>query len=201
MGLRIKNCKITISYYCFALIALAFVLQIAEELLVCLFAALLHELGHMISILRFTRRLPRQIKLNPFGLNIETDLMLSYTPWQRVVISLSGPLVNLLVYILCLCFFRGGASTALYYFRVENLLLFGFNMLPIISLDGGNILLELLCRGKELHRAEALLCVVSLFTIMPIFFIGFYFAFNSSGNVFFLFMAFYLSLLLVARVK
>ncbi|MDR1564054.1 MAG: hypothetical protein LBS74_03765 [Oscillospiraceae bacterium] len=201
MGFRIKNCKITISYYCFALIALAFVLRIAEELVVCLFAALLHEMGHMIAILWFTRRLPRRIKLKPFGLNIETDLMLSYTPWQRMLISLAGPLTNLLVYILCFSFLRGEASTALYYFRVENLLLFGFNMLPIITLDGGNILLELLCKKRELHRAEALLCWVSLFTIMPIFFMGFYFAFNSSGNVFFLFMAFYLSLLLLARVK
>lgn len=198
MNFEIKGCKICVSYFCFTLLATAFVMDIAGELLICLVAAIFHEIGHITAILLLSRKKPENIKITPFGIHINANIEFKTTLIQKIIISLAGPTVNLIIFIAMLM--SGMTETDVHrYFLFENLMLFSFNLIPVLPLDGGVILFEIFSRYFDIEKAERLINYVSFFVIVPIFSIGFYFLLNSKGNYLFLFIACYLTVMILVK--
>lgn len=106
------------------------------EFLIFFISISLHEFSHCIVgvCLGYTTR---SIKIYPFGLSVKFEQKY-IKPIDDLIISLSGPLINLIIYII---FFL--VSKNIPYFKFvwrANLILFFFNMLPVNFLDGGRIL-------------------------------------------------------------
>lgn len=132
--------------------------QIEIYALIMIFA-LLHELGHLCAglVLGFK---PKSIAINPFGFQIEFKTQIEdYNKkvkqgnefcLKKIVIALAGPMVNLLIVLICI-FLNEKMIILKETIIYSNLLLAIFNLLPIYPLDGGRILKQVvhIYKGKE----------------------------------------------------
>jgi len=120
--------------------------QIEIYALVMVFA-LIHEMAHLICgmILGFR---PITLRIMPLGFSIEFETVVedynkkvlksNILSLKKIIIALSGPLINLFIVILGIIL---KIDRNIIY---SNFLIFIFNLLPIYPLDGGRILKNLL---------------------------------------------------------
>ncbi|MEE0873727.1 MAG: hypothetical protein UIH27_09750 [Ruminococcus sp.] len=74
-----------------------------------------------------------------------------------------------------------------------------FNSLPVMSLDGGQLLYLLLCRRFSGQTAERVITLLTLIMLIPLAAFGFVVLFQSPGNFSLLFVCGYLLLSLLTR--
>ena len=139
-----KIMKIEINLKIILLMILLFFLNKIEIYILFTLFVVIHELFHMISgmILGFS---PKTLTLNPLGVSIEFynyDENDKRNRWKRIVTYFTGPLSNFLLaiifYFINIDIFL---KTKIIY---TNLLIGIFNLIPILPLDGGKILKEIL---------------------------------------------------------
>ncbi|AMA72129.1 MULTISPECIES: M50 family metallopeptidase [Aneurinibacillus] len=102
---------------------------------------LLHELGHVTAARWYGWRVKR-IELLPFGGVLEIEEWGNTMPGAEFVVALAGPLVNalLIVFGLAMMQLEIWSSVWTAFFVYSNLLIGGFNLLPIWPLDGGRVM-------------------------------------------------------------
>ncbi|MBN8852032.1 MAG: hypothetical protein BGO55_26370 [Sphingobacteriales bacterium 50-39] len=141
-------------------------------LAVCV-CVLLHEAGHAIVASRFGIR-ARNIVLLPIG-GIASIEKFPANPFQELMISLAGPVVNLLIALLIWApatphdSFRtlpGNFDVTpwqafFYLLRIANLGLALFNLIPAFPMDGGRILRALLAFRLNYVRATTVAAITS----------------------------------------
>lgn len=114
------------------------------ELLTLFIIVFIHELGHVIAARGFGVTV-RSIQMLPFGGVAVMEDTGYLTAGREMIISLAGPLQNVLLigisWILHLLGLWDGPF--LFYFIEANLLIALFNLLPILPLDGGKIVQSL----------------------------------------------------------
>lgn len=123
-----------------------------------LFSILFHELGHVYAGLKFGIQ-THFVKLLPIG-GVAGMESTGKNPKESLVISLAGPCVSLVLFTLVPCFlslmdwiaptlwlssngYRRAISLLLVFSQL-NLIILGFNLLPIYPLDGGRSVRALL---------------------------------------------------------
>lgn len=161
--------------------------------MLCLLASLLHELGHALAMLIVHDR-PRRVTVGIFGVRVERDAGRHLGYRAACVVSLSGPLVNVLCAVLL--WYLGCRVAAVLHAGLAF-----FNLLPIASLDGGEALHALLCTRFGEERASYILRIVSLAVIFPLFVAGFRLLLSGGYNFTLLAMSLYLILLLFLKEK
>lgn len=122
------------------------------ELYLFFIAAAIHESAHFLA-LRFLGCRPKAVRLIPGGINIVDN-----SPkllFADILILLSGPIANLICYLL----FKGN-------FSLINLLLFIYNILPFDRLDGGSIVWLTVGHFFGVKRAD---CVIKYMTLVAVF--------------------------------
>jgi stage IV sporulation protein FB len=136
--------KFDINPFFWVIIIFCIVIGYIDEFLLAYLSMFLHELGHITAALLLKKRV-KKIKLLLIGLNASIDM--DDCSWkERTIIFISGPFINLLMVIII--------STIQIYFNLIlekmdfliliNIYLLLFNLLPIVPLDGGEILKDLL---------------------------------------------------------
>lgn len=115
------------------------------ELLTLFSIVFIHELGHVAAARWFNWRIT-EVQLLPFGGVMNTDEQGTVPVREELVVALAGPMMNILLVIAALCLERFGWWEAGWsqYFIQANLIIAGFNMLPILPLDGGKVM-QCLC--------------------------------------------------------
>lgn len=143
--MREKRWEITPGFW--LLLLLALLAGAGEVLPLVLLAAVCHELGHLAA-LRLAGAKVEFFRLTAFGADIRADTR--YMPYGRELLcTLAGPGANL---CLALLFAR---VTGDYLLAGANLLLGGFNLLPVPSLDGGQALHILVSWASDPIAADA----------------------------------------------
>jgi len=117
---------------CFAM----FLMGLKAEFITLLSLILLHELSHVFAAKLLKAEVLR-ITILPVGITAEIKNFDFLPTINKVLILIAGPLFNLILACLSLILFSEGTS----FFITANFAIFAFNMLPIIPLDGGNIVL------------------------------------------------------------
>ena len=145
-----------------------------SRVLAALCALLLHECGHLTAA-KLCGASVLEVEITPLGGVIALENPDALRPGKRFLLSCFGPLFSLLGCLLAPALFASGAASFSFCasFAKANLLLFLFNLLPALPLDGGHMLGAILrrffpesaVRRALIYAAEALgilLCAVSL---------------------------------------
>lgn len=197
MKLKIKNTQITISYTLIHLTALCIVIGEFESYLCCLFAVIIHEIGHLIPINIFGE-MPDKIKILLFEIYISDSYRMKRSRKQNLIIIFFGPFVNFICFILffLLYLFCNDSFLSL---AVANLSVGLFNILPVISFDGGQLLYLILTKYFSDKSAERIVNIVTFIFIFPLLLLGFLLLFYSKYNFSLLLVCVYLILTLVCK--
>lgn len=137
--------------------------------------AFLHELGHLFAgiLLGFK---PQSLKLNALGLSVNFKVNTkdynsklkngNILAVKKLVIAISGPLVNFLLVFLFFLFngkIFGIEKNILIY---SNLLIGLFNLIPIYPLDGGRIVKNILYISSGLEDTYSYMSLISFVSIV-----------------------------------
>lgn len=197
MKLKIHNTNLQISYTLICLCALCLVTNTFDGFVICFLSVLIHETGHLIPIAVFGD-FPRTIKISLFEIAISDNNRNVRPLFQNIIIIFFGPFANFicfiigyLLYLFCNDFFLS--------FSAVNLFLGLFNMLPVLSLDGGQLLYLLLCKKLEDSKAQKTVNILTFIFIFPIAAMGFILLFQTKYNFSLLAVCFYLIMSLVMK--
>ena len=203
---RVMGIDIEVHITFFLLIALFFALLGPKGILLIVgvfFFVTVHELSHSLAALYFGIKVKR-ITLLPIG-GIAAMPKIPEKPYQEFIISIAGPLSNILVVIIFYFPLHAllGKETLMYPFMVItgqakytgdfnllahiywiNLLLAVFNMMPAFPMDGGRILRAAL--ASRMTRKEATAIAVRVGHIFALLFAYFGIVY---GQIFLLFIA------------
>lgn len=153
MRFQIGKVSVSAGFFFFAAAAYFLSSVLWKNYLWAILFSSLHECGHLAA-LRVFHCTVESITIGPAGIRIDQkDLPLSYG--KECVVSLCGPLVNLLCMAVCLIGKRFSPAFSLP--LALNTGLFVINMLPIEPLDGGRILRMLLLMKTSPEKAEKVL--------------------------------------------
>ena len=189
---RIGGAEIVWSYGFFLVLALFLLLDRQGIASAFLLAVALHE-GMHLALLYLAGDGLRELSSLPAGVRIRRRgrRLLSYG-WEAAV-YLAGPAGNLAAAFFCRQFF----PQAQVFYQI-NLFLGFFNLLPISSLDGGQLCYLLLCRVCSPDRARSVHLALSFLLLTPLATLGIFYLLGSR-NISLLVTACYLAILLVKR--
>lgn len=197
MKVRAFNIRFEISYTLICIFAICIILNQFKNFLFCILAVIIHESGH-IALMCFFNSKPQKIKIKPFEIIISDDKRHLRTTKENFFIIFFGPFANFicvilfyLLYLLCNTYFLN--------FALINLFVGVFNSLPVISLDGGQLLYIFLCRYISGNMAHKIVNIISFIFIFPLSALGFILLFNSAYNFSLLAVSLYLMLSLVLK--
>lgn len=130
---------------------------------IAVLAAAVHELGHVLAALLLHMRLD-SFSLGLLGARLGLSLPL-YSYRSELLLSLSGPLINLVTGGAALYIYRAVRCDALLFFGVAGLFLAALNLLPVRGFDGGRIFTCLIAPRFGIYAAERVLGVLSFVCI------------------------------------
>ncbi len=166
MHIDFEKSRLSITFPFAAVVVLMLLLCRQETVLVSLVSSFFHEAGHVAAMFIFSC-MPEKIIFGAFGIRIERDESRFLSPGKEAVISLSGIFVNLiLVFCGLICYYICGISFGKSLAAV-NMLIAGFNMLPLEALDFGTALRCFFLMRSDAARAER--CTVFLSRLTAVF--------------------------------
>ncbi|MDQ5984038.1 MAG: hypothetical protein RUMPE_01069 [Eubacteriales bacterium SKADARSKE-1] len=198
MGVNLFGCKIKISFPFVAIIVTLMVIDKSLLSVLGILSAAIHEFGHLIAM-KSRGYVTKEINMDFFNINIVDHNIIKQSSFDDIVILIFGPLFNLFSFIIFFALYNFVSYKVFLYFSLENLFLALFNLLPVYSLDGGQILLILLTRKIGAKNADKILNIISIAVIFPITAAGFYILLISKCNFSLLLISFYLIVILVTK--
>lgn len=197
MRFKLFSIELYISYTLLCLAAVFIITDSFQSYLCCLCAVIIHETGHLVAM-KYCACLPQKIKVSLFEVSIIGSNRQQKTLKENILIIFFGPFFNFICFILfyLLYLFCNPVFKSLAY---SNLCIGLFNSLPVMSLDGGQLLYVLLsCRLSE-KNAEKCVNIITFIILFPLAALGFLVLFNSEYNFSLLFVCVYIVISLVCR--
>ena len=150
--------KIEINLKIIVFIILFFLLNNIDTYLIFLLFVFIHELAHLFCGIWIGGK-PRKLYLNPLGVSLEFYSYGKKSPLYKICFFFVGPLINLIIAIIFffIKYDEYYKSKIIY----TNLALCIFNLIPIIPLDGGKILKEILKKIIGINNANKFIIIIS----------------------------------------
>lgn len=140
----------------------------------CVLVCAMHEGGHLLAMLALGCP-PRTCTIGAFGMRIEMAANRLVPYRVNILISLAGPVVNLITTPLLWLAGRPHAA-------MVHLILAALNLLPAAALDGGQVLRCVLClKGRE-DKADSYLRYLSAAVLLPLAAASFWMFLSGRGN-------------------
>ncbi len=150
--------KIEINLKIIVFIILFFLLNNIDTYLIFLLFVFIHELAHLFCGILIGGK-PRKLYLNPLGVSLEFYSYGKSNPLYKICFFIAGPLINLIIAVIFYFIqYDEYYKTKIIY---TNLALCIFNLIPIIPLDGGKILKEILRKFIGIDKANKFVMIIS----------------------------------------
>ncbi len=201
MNLALKKVNISFDYITVAFICGAVILCKDSKYVIAFACTALHEMGHILVMLKCgCDRV--DITVNLFNIAI-SDKQRGMRPYsQDIAIICAGPLVNLLTFAVFKLAYTLCPNDFLRNTAMISLALAIFNLLPMESTDGGQLVYILLCRKLSPRASQIIMTVVTVIILIPTACAGFFVLIRSKYNYTLLFAALYVvALILMKRSK
>lgn len=130
--------KIKVDLKIFLIIILYILTKNIEIFAMSFIFILLHELGHAITGITLGLKI-KKVNVNVFGLSIEFENYGKERINNKIIIDLSGPIINLIAFTIAMILKKEEIAYI-------NIILAIINLLPIYPLDGGRIVKNLLLK-------------------------------------------------------
>ncbi len=181
--------KISVKFVIPTLVFFAIILLVGVNVTYYLpfIAALLHEMGHLFVMLICGQKV-KQITILPFGIDIKKAPSVSSYKTD-IAVSSAGIAVNALMIFLCTILPK---SMVVDFFMQSNIVLLAVNVLPIKSLDGGQILEKILLLIMSPYSVEKIMASCSMVCLIMVGSVAIWVLFYSGYNFTLLFMCMYL---------
>lgn len=175
MTILLKKIKVTLP----TIILLVFIvlLDFSPYILIVFTAAFIHELGHLIVMALCGIKVER-ITIYPFGLDIRTATS-AKSYHHEIFIKSAGILANVTVTLFCISF---ADNIYISFFVCSNLLLAAVNLMPINSLDGGDILENFMLMYMNPITVGKVMRTISFIFIVILWIIAMYLLFYTNYN-------------------
>ncbi len=141
-------------------------------------AALVHELGHLVTMM-FLGAKVSEIEITFFGAEIRTHCV-SQNPLKNIAIFASGAVANILSAVIV--YALPAATFEALFFAGASLSLAAVNLLPIRTLDGGCILESALVPIIP-QKAPLIIDIISAFTLGILWLTAVYLLLIANGNL------------------
>ena len=198
MRFRFFGTEIYISFLFSAVIAFMIATDRTGLVIPTLFSVLLHEVGHLIFMWIFECE-PKSIKLVPASISITRGM--SAKKYGDLLISLAGPMVNLIMFCSLYVNFLITESAFSLDCALINLAFFIFNILPVSGLDGGTILKIILSKKfKDPLKAERIVKIITLAVGLLVGIIGITLIINGELNISVFIVAIYIIISAFIRI-
>ncbi|HHY14044.1 MAG TPA: hypothetical protein GX526_05320 [Thermoanaerobacterales bacterium] len=184
MIFRINNLKIRFNILFILILIFAFIIGVEKEIFIVFFAVFIHEGAHCIvgEIIGYK---VSEIELTPYGGAAKFEGLIGAPPLDDIIISISGPLINIIIAICCVILDLEGliGSDLFIFFIKTNLYLAGFNLIPVLPLDGGRIMRAILSIFTGYRKATEVGILSGKILAIIMFFFGIYIIFLGSLNI------------------
>ncbi|MGN1169916.1 MAG: hypothetical protein ACI4RB_07315 [Acutalibacteraceae bacterium] len=186
MTSQIKNVKVSVSVYFAAALTFACIFAPGGYAPIGLLSCVLHECGHLAAVFALGGHITA-VTLGAYGMRIDksNDVILSAN--KEAAVAFAGPFVNLILTAL-------GLALKIRTLYLANIAIAVFNLIPVESLDGYNIIYNLLCFKLEAKKLKAALNIISTAFLFVMFCLGFSVLLKSRYNFTVLAAAVYLSI-------
>ncbi len=189
--------RIEINLKIVLILVLFFIFNNINTYIIFIIFVLIHELAHMCVGIAIGG-VPKSITLNPFGISLEFYSYGKDKFLYKILFYFIGPLSNLIIAFIFL------NLDSYDFFKKEivytNLALCFFNLIPILPLDGGKILRELLKPVVGLDKANRFIIIFSKIVLVTISF-AYSILIVKVKNVMILFLLLYLWYLYIIEEK
>lgn len=199
MTFRVFGIKVKVSFLFVALVTTFMVIDSSKYMLLGLSSALIHEMGHIITMILVGSK-PAKVEFNLFDIDIKDNNRNNRNYKNDVFTLLGGSIANFLTALFLWILYYIFKDQSILMLISENLILGFFNILPIESLDGGQILYIFLSNKMQNDKAIVFLDVISFIILLPLAVIGFYMLLKSKYNFSLLLISCYLiSVILIKK--
>lgn len=196
MKLRLRKTEIEVSFTLLCLLSAGAMLGLLDGMLWCAAAAAVHEGGHLLALL-CCGYFPKRIKISLFEIDITDGSRHSRSFLQNALIIFFGPFANFICFLPAFLLYLNGAEAALP-FAAANASVGLFNLLPVMSLDGGQLICLFLSRSLSARNAERVVNALTFIFIFPVAALGFLLLMRT-GNISLFFVSVYLVLSLIFK--
>ena len=181
MTLSNKKIELSCDYLSAAFVCLAIILSGDSRIVIGLVCTVCHEIGHIVVMLKYGCE-KIEVKINLFNIEI-IDRKRGFRPYfQDFAVVFAGPFVNfamMIVFGLMNFFFD---NELFWNISVLSGVLCGFNMLPVSTTDGGQLLEIVLLREMPPGAVCSIINVLTVVLSVPLFGLGVFVLINSKYN-------------------
>lgn len=167
-------------------------------LLPMLAATFIHELGHIVAM-KLLGAAPKQVILQPCSVII-VNRFPSQVDTGDLIVSLSGPLANIIAALPLYIAFRLTGNVVFANWYAVQIITAVFNLIPVFGLDGGKILLVIAGKILGSEKAVTLLKIVSLLFAGALIIAGITLIVRFESNPSLLFVGIYLAIINILKL-
>lgn len=188
---RLFGIKFSVSMGFMCVITLSLYIDKTGLMLPTLEAVLLHEMGHILA-LKLMKAPPQTVSLKIGSIALSGRYIL--TVKKEILMLFMGPLANILAALFLFLGYKYSLQISLLNRSLIMLIVGIFNLLPIMGLDGGDIVGAVLQKNLKLKTAQILMKAISVICVLCLFMFGVYVLCKNKSNPSLLLLSIYLLL-------
>lgn len=159
MDFKIGNCRICISPLFAVMLSLILLVDRTGIMLFGILSVVIHESGHLV-FMYLTKKHPEKVVFQLGGIIISSPKSASYN--SELLIALGGCLFNFFACLASGLIYLYSRNEMLFIFSAANFGLMLFNLMPINSLDGMDIIKFSLLKNYSMEKVKSVCNIISV---------------------------------------